>query len=398
MSGWLIAVAGAFVAGIAVMVSVAITTLGRMELTRVVSRRLRGLSAASKFLASQPRVLDAADALASIGALIVGFGMSVALVGLQPLVIAIVIFFLAVPVTLGVAYALPRAIALRWPEPIARQGVGRIARISELVVAGLPARSLGRQGGLVGALKNGDAEQLFEKNELSVITGVLSFNERPVRDLMTPRADVVSVSEGTPLDEIGRVFSRSGFSRVPVHSGSPDNIVGMIHAFDLIKVSPGGELPLRPVAVAPSSKPCGDLLVEMQDERRHLAVVLDEFGGTAGIATLNDLLEGLVTELFREVAAPERDPSTEPVEFDASTPSEQISAHFGVRLPKTPETIGGLLVGAAGRIPRTGERFEISGLEIDVVDSSLARVKRIVVRATPVRTELLRIDGGRGDE
>ena len=119
MSGWLIAIGGAFVAGIAVMVSVAITTLGRIELTRVVSRRLRGLSAASKFLASQPRVLDAADALASIGALIVGFGMSAALVGLQPLVIAIVIFFLAVPVTLGVAYAFPRAIALRWPEPIA---------------------------------------------------------------------------------------------------------------------------------------------------------------------------------------------------------------------------------------------------------------------------------------
>src|SRR5438034_1333768 len=103
-----------------------------------------------------------------------------------------------------------------------------------------------------------------------------------------------------PLVDVARMLAESGYSRLPVYRDSLDNIVGVVYAFDLLKVGPDGELPLRPVSVVPASKRCADLLVEMQRERRQFAVVLDEFGGTAGIATFEDLLEELVGEIFDE--------------------------------------------------------------------------------------------------
>ncbi len=117
---------------------------------------------------------------------------------------------------------------------------------------------------------------------------------------MTPRTDIVAIEENAALEDIRLVFAQSGYSRVPVFRGTLDDIVGMVHAFDLFKLEPGDPLPVRPVAVTPASRSCGDLLLDMQRERRHLAIVLDEFGGTLGIVTLEDLLEELVGEIFDE--------------------------------------------------------------------------------------------------
>lgn len=389
MKSWILVVAGGLICAAGVMVAVSVTSLGRLELARLVSRRLRGSTGTSRMLALQPRVLDGAGALASAGVLLVGIGLSASLSGLHPLVIVVAVFFLAVPVTLGLAYALPRAVGLRWPETIARQCAERVSVFARLFGMLLPKREANSSAALSAALKNGGADGLFEADEIHVISGVLSFNERPVREVMTPRTDIVSVSEGASVNRVGRVFADSGFSRLPVYRDSPDNVIGMIYAFDLLKVNPGGELPLRPVVETPASKPCADLLFEMQNERRHLAVVLDEFGGTAGIVTLGDLLAALVTELFGTVeqATQRNNGRSEPVEFDASTPSAEIAEHFGIELPGSAETIGGLLVRAAGRIPRNGERFEFAGLEFDVIDASRTNVRRVIVRHGPVRTE-----------
>ena len=133
-----------------------------------------------------------------------------------------------------------------------------------------------------------------------LVGGVMAFSARPVREVMTPRTDIVAIEENAPLDEIRLVFAHSGYSRIPVFRETLDDIIGMLHAFDLFKLQPGDPLPVRPVAVTPASRSCGDLLLDMQRERRHLAVVLDEFGGTLGIATLEDLLEELVGEIFDE--------------------------------------------------------------------------------------------------
>jgi CBS domain containing-hemolysin-like protein len=218
-----------------------------------------------------------------------------------------------------------------------------------------------------------------------MVGGVMAFSSRPVREVMTPRTDIVAIEENAPLEEIRLVFAGSGYSRIPVFRGTLDEIIGMLHAFDLFKLKPGDPLPVRPVAVTPASRSCGDLLLDMQRERRHLAVVLDEFGGTMGIATLEDLLEELVGEIFDEhdeEVRPAAAPAPTLFETDGNVSIEAIEDRFGVSLPTgRSTTIGGLLVEWAGRIPNSGERFFVKGLEFDVVQASPTRIERLLIRS-----------------
>jgi CBS domain containing-hemolysin-like protein len=134
--------------------------------------------------------------------------------------------------------------------------------------------------------------------------------------------------------------------------------------------------------VAPVSRLCGDVLVDMQRERRHLAIVLDEFGGTLGIVTLEDLLEAMVGEIVDEddPSPPSaRDPGL--LEIDGSAQVAQIEDRFAVQFPAgQASTIGGRLVELAGRVPATGERFLIRGLELDILHASPTRVERLLIR------------------
>jgi CBS domain containing-hemolysin-like protein len=240
-------------------------------------------------------------------------------------------------------------------------------------------------------LRVASAEDFLDPKEVSIISGVLDFTQRPVRDVMTPRTEVVALSEGALLADVGRLFAESGYSRLPIFRDSLDQIIGMVYAFDLLKVKPGGQLPIRPVTVAPRSRPCADLFVQLQRERRQMAVVLDEFGGTAGIVTLEDLLELLVGDFFEELEehSISQALSVDIREFDGSAPSGEVASQFGIKLPRETETISGLLVREAGRIPQSGDRFTLSGLEFDVLSASPTRVERIAVRRGPVKTVAL---------
>jgi len=193
---------------------------------------------------------------------------------------------------------------------------------------------------------------------------------------------VVAVAANAPLDEICRVFTDSGFSRLPLFDGSLDDIVGMYYAFDLLKLPPGGQLPIRPVTLVPTTKPCADLLFEMQRDRHQVAVVLDEFGGTAGIATFNDLLTDLVEETFdtAQLRPAERTPQPTVIEVAGSAELAEVASHFGTSFTGDAETVGGLLSSTLGRIPNPGERFELANLEFDVVAATETRVERVTVR------------------
>src|SRR6185295_551860 len=153
-------------------------------------------------------------------------------------------------------------------------------------------------------------------------------------------------------EEVRQAFIQTGYSRLPVYRGTLDEIIGMVHAFDLFRLKPGDRVPVRSVAVAPASRPCGDVLLDMQRERRHLAVVLDEFGGTLGIVTLEDLLGALVGEIVDEdmtAAPPPVAAGPELMEAEGGTPVEEIEARFGISFPPgQAATIGGRLVELAG--------------------------------------------------
>jgi CBS domain containing-hemolysin-like protein len=218
------------------------------------------------------------------------------------------------------------------------------------------------------------------------MSGVLAFTERAVREVMTPRTDIVALPEGASLEEVGQLFTDSGYSRLPVYRDSLDNIIGMVYAFDLLKVTPGSELPLRPVVPTPGSNECAALLLELQRQGRQMAVVLDEYGGTAGIATVEDLLEELVGEIFDDDDLPEvSDAGPDLMEISGSTPAQDVATRFAIDLPNGIETIGGFIARETGRIPQPGERLVFNGLEFDVLEGSSTRIERIVVRRGPVR-------------
>jgi CBS domain containing-hemolysin-like protein len=395
MIGWLLLLGGALFAATGMTLAVGTMSVSRVELYRWVSHRLARGGPPSAVLAVPARILGAANAIAAVGVIVAAFGVMALVAPLPFWLGSATVVLVAVPLLMIVAYAVPRVLGQRWAEPIVKTAVPWLHRVAAIFAPLAPTGSDARPRATLAAFLESDEESLDTRELLGVLLGVLSFTERPVREIMTPRTDIVAVREGAGLEEVGQLFAEARFSRVPVYRESLDHIIGMISALDLLKVSPGAELPLRPVTVAPASKRCADLLFEMQRDRRQFAVVLDEFGGTAGIATFQDLLEELVAEIFSDTngRSDGGSGSVEVIEVTGATACDEIEARFELTLPPQAETVGGLLARAAGRIPQAGERYIIGELEFDVLAATATRVERIVVRRGPV--PMVHLGGGR---
>jgi CBS domain containing-hemolysin-like protein len=251
----------------------------------------------------------------------------------------------------------------------------------------LPARPARPHSELRAFWREGAASGAATDEELIMVGGVMTFSSRTAREVMTPRTDIVAVPEDASLQDIQQAFAGSGYTRLPVYRTTLDDIAGMLHVFDLFKMRDGSPLQVRPVAFAPASRSCGDLLLDMQRERRHLAIVIDEYGGTLGMLTFEDLLEELVGEIFDEHdegAGAGATGASGPLEADGSTPRTAVEERFDVTLPGRSATVGGLLVELSGRIPAAGERFLVGGLEFDVLQATPSRVDRLIIRPGPV--------------
>ncbi len=372
-------------AGLGVLSAVASSSVHRVELYRWSARGAPDHAAAERLLAAPDRIVRASKGLATLGMLVTGLGTAILIDGLPIPLASAAVFLVTVPLALLVVYAFPRTLGRYWPERIVGRAVPVLARLAPVLspLGGGPIAAAAAEAEPAGA-RDEDG-----RDELTALSGVLAFTERPVREAMTPRTDIVAVREGAPLDEIGRMFLESGYSRLPVYRESLDHLIGMIYAFDLLKIAPGAELPLRPIATAPASKRASHLLFEMQRDRRQIAVVLDEYGGTAGIVTFEDLLEELIGEIFDEhdgLAGLATTPGApvQLMEVSGGAPVEDVVAAFDVNLPDTAETVSGLLTRLAGRIPNTGERYLVAGLEFDVLDATPNRLERVLIRRGPV--------------
>jgi len=384
---WLVVAVGLVLAVFGAMAGGALIALSRSELTRVVSRRLRGTQVSMGSLGQIDLDLTTASATTSLGVLLLGAAIPALLVGSGAVRSLFLLVLVAVPFVLFSGYFVPRWLTQSLPGGLTDRLVPVLRHWSSVLGVVLPARNADRPQDLRAIWREGAAVGLTTDSELVLVGGVMTFTQRPVREVMTPRTDIVAIAEDAALDDITQVFAQSGYSRIPVYRGTLDEIIGMLHAFDLFKLRLGDPLPIRPVAMAPASRSCGDLLLDMQRERRHLAVLLDEFGGTLGIATLEDLLEELVGEIFDEhdegVQAPAAGSATV-FETDGTTPASAVSERFGVTLPSgQASTIGGLVAELAGRIPNAGERFTLLGLEFDVVQASPTRIERLLIRPGP---------------
>jgi putative hemolysin len=226
-----------------------------------------------------------------------------------------------------VGQLIPRAIARRFPAALIPLGMP-VLRAAQIITA--PLLLLGRKLGGVrddsaapidtpheamqDLLREGELEGVGRRDEIAIISGVMNFGEKTVRGVMTPRDDVFAIPEGLDAHSVAAQIAESAFSRVPVYRESLDHIVGMYHAFDVLKERAEQLPPLRPVAYAPADTRCNELLFRMLRARLHLAVVHDDRGHTLGIATLENLLEELVGDI--------RDEHDEPAAAGRSAPAK----------------------------------------------------------------------------
>jgi putative hemolysin len=235
----------------------------------------------------------------------------------------------------------------------------------------------------------GAEEGLIEERDRELIQSVVEFGDKTVREVMTPRPDVVAISASATLEELRQLVINEQYSRVPVFEGNIDRIVGFVHVRDMFELDEperkSGTVRdlVRPIRFVPETKPVNDLVKEMQRDRTHMAIVIDEYGNTAGLATLEDLVE----EVFGEIRD-EHEPTVDVTE----EPHGQfvVSGNFGLdRLEELLEfhpaeepestTVGGLVMEWLGRVPQPGERVEQQGIRIEVLASNDLRVEQVRV-------------------
>ncbi len=222
-----------------------------------------------------------------------------------------------------------------------------------------------------------------------MIEGVFEFSEKNARDVMTPRTQMVALPITLSLALAADRVATAGRSRYPVYRESLDDIVGTVHAKDILRALRSDaakplEAILRPPLFVPGTREVEDVLADMKRQKVHLAIVLDEYGGTAGLVTMEDLLEEIVGQIYDEYDRPEGAAPmatvTAPV-IAGSTEVADVNRNYGLQLDDADyTTIGGVIFGKLGRLPKTGDRVELPGATFEVVEMEGRRVGKVRVR------------------
>jgi CBS domain containing-hemolysin-like protein len=233
----------------------------------------------------------------------------------------------------------------------------------------------------------------LDADDARLLEGVFEFSEKTAREVMTPRTEMVALPADLTLEEAADQVAVAGRSRYPVYGDSLDDILGVVHAKDILaglRSAKGGSLRavLRPAVFVPGTREVEDVLADMKRQKIHLAIVLDEFGGTAGLVTMEDLLEEIVGQIYDEYdqssgELPVSTAGAAPV-IAGATPIRDVNDGFSLELDEREyTTIGGFLFGAIGRLPKVGDQVAVKGAVFEIVEMEGRRVGavRVVKRA-----------------
>lgn len=265
-------------------------------------------------------------------------------------------------------------------------------------LAGVPAfdakaRAEELERDLLSAVVEMEREGAVDEEEKEMIESVIELRNTLVEQIMTPRTEVVAVSKDSSLEEIKTLIRDSGHSRIPVYGDTVDSVLGAVYAKDLLHIESDGTFDvtkaMRKVPFIPETKRVRDLLHEFQERKAHMAVVLDEYGGTAGLVTIEDILEELVGDIMDEYEPHE--PSSlkridaQTVEVDARMHIDDLNDELDIQLPEDGdyETIGGFIFSTLGKVPRVGEQCTHENIAIQVIDAEPRRVKRVRLYIAP---------------
>ena len=229
----------------------------------------------------------------------------------------------------------------------------------------------------------------LDADDARLLQGVFEFSEKSAREVMTPRTEMVALPADLTLEQAADQVAVAGRSRYPVYGESLDDILGVVHAKDILaglRSAKGGTLRgvLRPAMFVPGTREVEDVLADMKRQKIHLAIVLDEFGGTAGLVTMEDLLEEIVGPIYDEYDQPSGElrvapPGAAPL-ISGATPLRDVNRVFGLELDEQDyTTIGGFLFGAIGRLPKGGDQVAVKGAVFEIVEMEGRRVGKVRV-------------------
>jgi putative hemolysin len=414
-----IASIGGFFAG----AEMALVSLREGQVRSLAKRGRRGAKAA-RLIADPNRFLSAVQIGTTLATLVTGAYGADTLVGLLrdwlvrqhlspdvagPLAFAVVTICITF-VTLVLSELAPKRLALQRAMPLAlfaAPTLDVIARLARPVVwllsisVNVVVRLLGgdprqgRQAMTEQELRDlVTGTQALSADERRIVGEVFDAGKRQIREVLRPRTEVEFLAAGTTVGEAARIASSVPYSRLPVYQGSYDNVVGFVHIRDLLGPAAPPRTALvdeavRPIKFLPISKTVLSALSEMRRERAHLAIVVDEYGGTAGIVTLEDLVEELVGDIRDEYDTGEAPATKLPqgeVEVDGLLNLDEFAEQTSIRLPEGPyETVAGYVLAALGELPSPGDVVEIPGYTITVTEMDGRRIARLRVTPLPQR-------------
>jgi len=422
MSPWLIAAGLALSALASLMfstVSYALRDLSRPRLAEALERKGRSqyldptmdhagelifLTAVGRMLANMFVLLTA---LWLTGAL--GYG-SVARYTVSAAIAGLVMLFLSVALPTAVAnHAGPNIVATHVvPLHLMRRVLSPLTELMHLLddvvkratgttMVVEPADAIHEE--ILSAVEEGEKEGLVGEEEREMIESVIQFRATTAGQIMTPRPEVIALDVGATLQQVKQTLEESGHSRIPVYQGTVDHVVGILYARDLLKFLGQATLKfdirsaMRPAYFVPEVKPLRDLLHDFRVQKVHIAIVLDEYGGTSGLVTIEDVLEELVGDI-----SDEHEP-LEPAMFkrlgdnlaeaDARLYVDELNRLMGLNLPEDAgyDTVGGFVTTTLGRIPEAGTEFSHDGARFTVLDAEPQKVNRVKIELIPQPAE-----------
>jgi putative hemolysin len=331
------------------------------------------------------------------------------------------IFFVASAITLVFSVALPQALTkyagneiigaaagmllvlrvimkpLYWVMHLSDEFVRSAAGISKAPEPGQIEQQVEEQ--ILSAVEEGEERGVVDEQEREMIESVIEFHDSAVSQIMTARGDIVALPVTARFDQVVKTIQESGHARIPVFEQNLDQIIGIAYARELL--AQVGQPPekfdlrtlLRQPFVVPDTRPLGDLLRDFRVRQAHIAIVLDEYGGTAGLVTLEDILELLVGDISEEHRKPEPDefvridPTT--IEADARIDLVEFNRLSGLQLPEDESysTLGGYLLAAIGQIPEKGALLERDAAKFTILDAQPQRITRVRIQLIPQPAE-----------
>lgn len=284
---------------------------------------------------------------------------------------------------------------IEWTRQITSPVLVAVRLIDEIVrrLAGVPRRPAGAteqvELEILDALSEGESRGDVNEQEKKMIRSVINLDETSVGEIMTPRTDIVGIEHTAGYAEVLEMARRTGHSRIPVYEETIDHVIGVLYTKDLLNVDQPEAFSLkkmmRSVPFVPVTKDVASCLHEFQTGRVHIAIVLDEYGGTSGLVTIEDLLEELVGEIADEHDEPPVQPirkiDAQTAEVDARVNVEEVNQALELALPvdEAYDTIGGFVLSRLGRIPAAGESFVEDRVRIEVLEAKPRAVQRLRV-------------------